>query len=54
MLAPLYAIQIGLTTSQAIGLGMVLVGIAIYVARHNAGVDVEIPLDPDNAFDADF
>ncbi|MEO0604911.1 MAG: hypothetical protein AAF211_25995, partial [Myxococcota bacterium] len=32
----------GLTTSQFIGLTMVIVGIVIYALRYNAGVDAEV------------
>lgn len=35
----------GLTTSQAIGLGMIVSGILIYVLRRGAGVAPETPLD---------
>ena len=45
--------EIGLTTSQTIGLGMVLVGAAIYAARRNAGVEPEIPFDPEAELDDD-
>lgn len=45
--------EIGLTTSQTIGLGMVVVGAAIYAARRNAGVAPEIPFDPDAELDED-
>ena len=44
---PLEAGRIGLSTSQTIGLCMVFVGVAIYALRRNAGVDIEIPYDPD-------
>jgi len=39
---------IGVTTSQAIGFGMVILGALIYAARRNAGVAPEVPLDPDD------
>lgn len=35
----------GITTSQAIGLAMMLAGVALYVARRHAGVAPETPLD---------
>ena len=38
----------GLTTSQTIGLGMVVLGAMIYASRRNAGVAEEIPFDPDD------
>jgi len=38
---------IGLTTSQAIGLGSMALGIAIYILRRNAGVAEEIPVSTD-------
>ncbi len=38
---------VGLTTSQAIGLCMVVVGIAIYASRRHRGVAPEVPFDPD-------
>ena len=38
-------VTVGLTTSQAIGLSMILVGIGIYVFRRHAGVALEIPLE---------
>jgi phosphatidylglycerol:prolipoprotein diacylglycerol transferase len=37
-------VTVGLTTSQTIGLSMILVGIGIYVVRRHAGVAPEIPL----------
>lgn len=45
---------VGLTTSQTIGVGMVLIGGLIYAARRNAGVAPEIPYDPDAAFDEEL
>ena len=36
----------GLTTSQAFGLGMVLVGAMIYASRRNSEMGPETPLDP--------
>lgn len=38
---------VGLTTSQALGLGMMAAGLVIWVLRRNAGVADEIPLDLD-------
>lgn len=47
--AELAGAALGITTSQAIGFGMVPIGLVIYAARRNAGVAPEIPLDPDDA-----
>ncbi|MFT4625982.1 MAG: phosphatidylglycerol:prolipoprotein diacylglycerol transferase [Myxococcota bacterium] len=38
---------IGLTTSQALGLVAVAIGVGIYAVRRNAGVDEEIPIEVD-------
>ncbi|MBN2800918.1 MAG: prolipoprotein diacylglyceryl transferase [Deltaproteobacteria bacterium] len=39
------AVQVGVTTSQGIGLVMIVVGAALYVFRWRAGVGEEIPVD---------
>lgn len=41
-------LMMGITTSQAIGLGSMAFGIAIYLVRRNAGVDTEIPVSVDD------
>ncbi|MCB9679315.1 MAG: prolipoprotein diacylglyceryl transferase [Alphaproteobacteria bacterium] len=45
--------MLGLTTSQAIGLGSMAFGIAIYLVRRNAGVEAEIPVSTEPADDFD-
>jgi len=42
---------VGLTTSQTIGLGMMLGGVAIWVLRRNAGVAPEVALDFEDELD---
>ena len=39
--------MVGLTTSQALGLTMMAGGALIWAMRRNAGVDPEVPIDPD-------
>jgi phosphatidylglycerol:prolipoprotein diacylglycerol transferase len=47
---------LGLTTSQAIGLGSMAFGIAIYAIRSGSGIDAEIPVstEPEDDFDDDL
>ena len=40
--------MMGLTTSQAIGLGMVLCGLAILITRRGTGIQEERPIDDDD------
>ena len=41
------ATMMGLTTSQAIGLGMALCGVSILIGRRGTGIAAEIPIDDD-------
>ena len=43
--------MMGVTTSQAIGLGTILFGLAVYALRRNAGVAEEIPVRTDDEQD---
>ena len=46
--------MLGLTTSQAIGLGSMLFGLAIYTIRFGSGVDTETPVSTDSDDDEDL
>ena len=41
-------VTVGITTSQAIGLCMIAVGIGIFVLRRDAGVEPETPLEAED------